>query len=149
MKFDKIFADVNTILKQNYVVPWLESSLQTLYGRHHPVLDRYELSISRMPMYFSLLRRFICWGPRQGRAAIILKVRQWCSEDIIERLTEFLEIFTSTKSMSTNSLGVKKKPQILPKSSLKLISSKYSNFLLTTYTCIYNCCVWWTCCFYW
>ena len=38
------------LLKQGYVAPRLKSSLQTLYGRHHNLVDRYELSISQMTM---------------------------------------------------------------------------------------------------
>ena len=36
------------LLKQGYVPPKLPSSLQKIYGRHHDLVDRYELSISRI-----------------------------------------------------------------------------------------------------
>ena len=36
------------LLKQGYVAPRLESSLQKLYGRQHNVVDRNEISISEM-----------------------------------------------------------------------------------------------------
>ena len=34
--------------KQGYAVPTLKSNLQTFYGRHHELVDRYEISISQM-----------------------------------------------------------------------------------------------------
>jgi hypothetical protein len=36
------------LLKQGYVAHMLKSSPQQLYGRHHHLVDRYEISISRM-----------------------------------------------------------------------------------------------------
>jgi hypothetical protein len=36
------------LLKQGYVAPMWKSSLQTLYGHHHNLVDRYEISISQM-----------------------------------------------------------------------------------------------------
>jgi len=36
--------------KQGYIAPRLKSSLQKLYGRHHNLVDRYEISISQMTM---------------------------------------------------------------------------------------------------
>ena len=38
------------LLKQGYVVHRAESSLEKLYGRHHNLVDRYEISISQMTM---------------------------------------------------------------------------------------------------
>jgi predicted O-linked N-acetylglucosamine transferase (SPINDLY family) len=38
------------LLKQCYVAPSLESFLQIFYGRHHNLVDRYEISISQMTM---------------------------------------------------------------------------------------------------
>ena len=48
------------LLKQDYVAPRLKSSLQKLYGRHHNVVDHYEMSISQitMDLYF-LCRCFL------------------------------------------------------------------------------------------
>ena len=43
---------METLLKQDYVAPRLKSPLQTLYGRHYDLVDRYGLSI-----YF--LRRIV------------------------------------------------------------------------------------------
>ena len=42
------------LLKQGYVAPRLKSSIQQLYGRHHNLVDRYEISISQMTMYLLL-----------------------------------------------------------------------------------------------
>jgi len=36
------------LLKQGHVAPKLKSSLQEFYGRHHNLVDRYEISISQM-----------------------------------------------------------------------------------------------------
>jgi hypothetical protein len=36
------------LLKQGHVAPRLNSSLQKLYGRHHNLVDRYEISISQI-----------------------------------------------------------------------------------------------------
>ena len=43
------------LLKQGYLTPRVKSWLQTFYGRHHGLPDRYELSISQitMDLYFS------------------------------------------------------------------------------------------------
>ena len=41
---------INQLLKQSYAPPELKSSLQTFYGCHHELLDRYEISISQMTM---------------------------------------------------------------------------------------------------
>ena len=41
-------------LKQGCVDPRLKSSLQKLYGHHHNLVDRYEISISQMAMDLSL-----------------------------------------------------------------------------------------------
>ena len=38
--------------KQGYVAPRLKSSLQKLYGRHHDLVDRYEISIPQMTITF-------------------------------------------------------------------------------------------------
>ena len=38
------------LLKQENVTPKLKPSLQTFYGRHHNLVDRYEISISQMTM---------------------------------------------------------------------------------------------------
>jgi hypothetical protein len=38
------------LLKQGYVAPWLKSSLQTFYSRHHNLVDHYEISIFQMTM---------------------------------------------------------------------------------------------------
>jgi hypothetical protein len=38
------------LLKQGYVAPRLKLSQQKLYGRHHNLVDRYEISISQMTM---------------------------------------------------------------------------------------------------
>ena len=38
------------LLKQGYVTPRLKSSLQTFYGRHHEMVDHYDISISQMTM---------------------------------------------------------------------------------------------------
>ena len=38
------------LLKQAYVAPILKSLLQTFYGRHHELVDRYEIYISKMAM---------------------------------------------------------------------------------------------------
>ena len=38
--------------KQGYVSPRLKSSLQKLYGRHHDLVDRYEISIPQMTITF-------------------------------------------------------------------------------------------------
>ena len=38
------------LLKQGYVAPRLKSLLQKLYGHHHNLVDRYEISISQMTM---------------------------------------------------------------------------------------------------
>ena len=38
------------LLRQGYVAPSLKSSLQKFYGRHHNLVDHYEISISQMTM---------------------------------------------------------------------------------------------------
>jgi lysophospholipase L1-like esterase len=38
------------LLKQGYIAPRLKSWLQTFYGRHHNLVDRYKISISQMTM---------------------------------------------------------------------------------------------------
>ena len=38
------------LLKQDYVTPKVKSSLQKLYGGHHDLVDRNEISISHMTM---------------------------------------------------------------------------------------------------
>ena len=38
------------LLKQDHVAPRLKSSLRKLYGRHHNLVDRYEIFISQMTM---------------------------------------------------------------------------------------------------
>jgi hypothetical protein len=38
------------LLKQGYVAPRLKSLLQKFYGRHHNLVDRYEISLSHMKM---------------------------------------------------------------------------------------------------
>ena len=45
------------LLKQGYGVARLKLSLQTFYGRHHNLFDRYEISISQMTMDFLLFCR--------------------------------------------------------------------------------------------
>ena len=36
--------------KQGYAVPMLKSTIQAFYGRHHELVDSYEISISQMTM---------------------------------------------------------------------------------------------------
>ena len=43
------------LIKQGYVASRLKSSLQKLYGRHHELVDHYEISISPMTMNLFLL----------------------------------------------------------------------------------------------
>ena len=43
------------ILNQDHVTPRLKSSLRKFYGRHHNLVDRYEISISQMTMDLLLL----------------------------------------------------------------------------------------------
>ena len=38
------------LLSQGYVQPLLISSLQKFYGRHHDLIDRYDVSISQMKL---------------------------------------------------------------------------------------------------
>jgi hypothetical protein len=38
------------LLKQGYFPPMLKSSLQKLYGGHHNLANRYEISISQKTM---------------------------------------------------------------------------------------------------
>jgi hypothetical protein len=38
------------LLKQGYLAARVKSSLQKLYGLHHNLVDRYEISISEMTM---------------------------------------------------------------------------------------------------
>jgi hypothetical protein len=38
------------LLKQGYLTARVKSSLQKLYGLHHNLVDRYEISISEMTM---------------------------------------------------------------------------------------------------
>jgi hypothetical protein len=53
--------------KQGYVAPRLLSSLKRLYGRHHVLIDRYEISASQIGTDLGLLSS--CWGffPLTGR----------------------------------------------------------------------------------
>ena len=43
-----IWFDIQELLKQDYVAPGLKSSQQKLYGCHHELVDRYEISISQI-----------------------------------------------------------------------------------------------------
>ena len=43
-----LFAHV--LLKQGYIVPMLQLSLQKFYGRHHNLVDRNEIAISQITM---------------------------------------------------------------------------------------------------
>ena len=52
------------LLKQRYAAPKLKSSLQKCYGRHHDLVDRYEISISQCIFYF-FLRFFLSLPPPQ------------------------------------------------------------------------------------
>jgi len=46
------------LLKQGYFTPRVKSSLQTFYGGHHNLVDRYEISRSQTTMdLFDILRR--------------------------------------------------------------------------------------------
>ena len=47
--------------KQGYDAPMLKSSLQKLYGRHHNLDDRYEISISQMTMALLLFTYIFCF----------------------------------------------------------------------------------------
>ena len=38
------------LLKQGYLAPNLKLLLHKLYGRHHDLVDRYDISISQMTM---------------------------------------------------------------------------------------------------
>jgi hypothetical protein len=38
------------LLKQGYLAPNLKLLLHKLYGRHHDLIDRYDISISQMIM---------------------------------------------------------------------------------------------------
>ena len=38
------------LLKQGYVAPNLKQSPQNYYSRHHELVDRYEISVSQMPI---------------------------------------------------------------------------------------------------
>jgi hypothetical protein len=49
------------LLKQDYVVPRLKSSLQKLYGRHNNLIDSYKISKSQMT------KRWRLQGEGQGR----------------------------------------------------------------------------------
>jgi hypothetical protein len=48
--FSWIHRSDTKLSKQGYVSPRLKSSLQTLYRRHHDLVDRYEIFISQMIM---------------------------------------------------------------------------------------------------
>lgn len=43
------------LLKQCYVIPIFKSCLHKLYGRHHELVDRYEIYISQLVMYFGCI----------------------------------------------------------------------------------------------
>jgi hypothetical protein len=48
------------ILKQGYVAPVLKSSLHKLYGRHHNLVDHYEISISQITFYVDVYFLYHC-----------------------------------------------------------------------------------------
>jgi len=48
--FSWIYRSDTKLFKQGYVSPRLKSSLQTLYRRHHDLIDRCEIFISQMIM---------------------------------------------------------------------------------------------------
>ena len=47
---DRAQLRMQKLLKQGYVPPKLKSSLHIFYGRHHNLVDRYEISISQMTL---------------------------------------------------------------------------------------------------
>ena len=49
------------LLNQGYVAPRLNSSLQKFYGRHHNLVDRYEISISQMTMNLLLFTQMFSY----------------------------------------------------------------------------------------
>jgi hypothetical protein len=48
---DRVQLLTQKLLKQDYVAPRLKSSLQKLYGRHHNLVDRYEISVSNLLLF--------------------------------------------------------------------------------------------------
>ena len=55
---DRVHLLTQKLLNQGYVAPRLKSSLQKLLGRHHDLVDSYEISISQMTMDLFLSRIF-------------------------------------------------------------------------------------------
>ena len=53
------------LLKQNYVAPMLNSSLNKFYSRHHNLVDRYEISISQLTMDLLLFAQILMSYKRQ------------------------------------------------------------------------------------
>jgi hypothetical protein len=51
---DRAQLRTQKLLKEDYIAPMLKSSLQKFYGRHHNLVDRYEISIFQMTMNLSL-----------------------------------------------------------------------------------------------
>ena len=49
---------MQTLLKPYYVTPMLKSSLQKLYGSHHNLVDRNEISISLMTSFTFYVDRY-------------------------------------------------------------------------------------------
>lgn len=39
------------LLSQGFVREWLASSLRTFYGRHHELIDRYNVTVTQMTLY--------------------------------------------------------------------------------------------------
>ena len=48
------------LLKQGYVAPMPKSSLHKLYGRHHNLVDHYEISISQITFYVDVYFLYHC-----------------------------------------------------------------------------------------
>ena len=54
-------VDTKKLLKQGYVAPMLKSSLHKLYGRHHNLVDHYEISISQITFYYHCQYLYQTW----------------------------------------------------------------------------------------
>lgn len=54
----RLFVSTTCLIKQGYAAPRLKSLLK-IYGRHHQLVDRYEISISHTAIDLPLLCRCV------------------------------------------------------------------------------------------
>ena len=56
----------NRLQRQGYLLPRLKAALKKFYGRHHDIIDRFDVSVSQMTRDMFTVRDLVCGDIETG-----------------------------------------------------------------------------------